>query len=157
MALMSDLLSAGAHLQAPMPNDEYDRRIRELVDYLKRLSSTKTLDPAAYDESFLDHFDPSKDSITYLFVLGMQIQSAQERSGNTCPADIRPAGKLWARAAQFLAGFDRIQVRYTGREWRQLVEIVAQASMAASKASPLWSAMVLFNYLLCCSHFWVLN
>lgn len=54
MALMSDLLSAGAHLQAPMPNDEYDRRIRELVDYLKRLSSTKTLDPAAYDESFLD-------------------------------------------------------------------------------------------------------
>ncbi|CAG8182398.1 unnamed protein product [Penicillium salamii] len=157
MALMSDLLSAGAHLQAPMPSDEYDRRIRELVDYLKRLSSTKTLDPSAYDESFLDNFDPSKDSITYLFVLGMQIQSAQERSGTTCPADIRPAGKLWARAAQFLTGFDRIQVRYTGREWRQLVEIVAQASLVASKASPLWSAMVFFNYLLCCSHFWVLN
>ncbi|KAJ5341623.1 hypothetical protein N7541_010747 [Penicillium brevicompactum] len=133
MALISDLLSASAHLHNPMASEEYDRRIRELVDYLKKLLSTKTLDSSANDESSLDHLDPSADSIAYLYVLGAQIQRAQERSGNPYPADIRPAGKLWTRAAQFLTKFDRVQVRYTGREWRQLLEVVAQASLAASK------------------------
>ena len=37
-----------------MPSDEYERRIRELVDYCKRLSSTKTLDTSIHEESFLD-------------------------------------------------------------------------------------------------------
>ncbi|CAG8023800.1 unnamed protein product [Penicillium olsonii] len=137
MALISDLLSASAHLQTSMPSDEYERRIRELVDYCKRLSSTKTLDTSIHEESFLDYLDPSNDSIAYLFVLGVQVQRAQELSGNNCPADIRPGGKLWARTAQFLTRFDRIQVRHNGKEWRQLLEIVAQASQAASKASPL--------------------
>ncbi|KAK9859984.1 hypothetical protein MYU51_010141 [Penicillium brevicompactum] len=109
MALISDLLSASAHLHNPMASEEYDRRIRELVDYLKKLLSTKTLDSSANDESSLDHLDPSADSIAYLYVLGAQIQRAQERSGNPYPADIRPAGKLWTRAAQFLTKFDRVQ------------------------------------------------
>jgi COP9 signalosome complex subunit 3 len=73
----------------------------------------------------------------YLFVLGVQIQKAQELGGEACPADIRPSGKLWARAAQFLANFDSIQVRYIGREWRNLIEIVAQASLAAHQVSSL--------------------
>ncbi|KAJ5338783.1 hypothetical protein N7452_005511 [Penicillium brevicompactum] len=54
MALISDLLSASAHLHNPMASEEYDRRIRELVDYLKKLLSTKTLDSSANDESSLD-------------------------------------------------------------------------------------------------------
>lgn len=69
-------------------------------------------------------------------MLGVQIQKTQELDGNTCPADIRPAGKLWGRVAQFCGSFNRIQIRYTGLEWRQLLEVVAQASIAASKASP---------------------
>lgn len=54
MALIADLLSASAHLHSPMANEEYDRRIRELVDYFKRLLSTKALDSAANVESYLD-------------------------------------------------------------------------------------------------------
>ncbi|CAI7573563.1 unnamed protein product [Penicillium bialowiezense] len=140
MALIADLLSASAHLHSPMANEEYDRRIRELVDYFKRLLSTKALDSAANVESYLDHLDPSIDSIAYLYVLGVQIQRAQELGGSPCPAEIRPAGKLWTRAAQFLTNFDRVQVRYTGREWRQLLENIAQASLVASKASSMRSA-----------------
>lgn len=54
MALISDLLSASAHLHNPMASEEYDRRVRELVDYFKKLLSTKTLDSSANDESSLD-------------------------------------------------------------------------------------------------------
>lgn len=39
-------------------------------------------------------------------------------------------GKLWTCAARFLESFDRVQVRYVGREWRQLVELVGHASQA---------------------------
>lgn len=56
MTLLSDLIAASAHLHNPinLPNDEYDRRIRELVEYFRRLLSTKALDAFAEDESFLN-------------------------------------------------------------------------------------------------------
>lgn len=58
MALISDLLSASAHLHNPIIDDEYDRRIRDLVEYFKRLLSTKSLDACANDETFLDVGNP---------------------------------------------------------------------------------------------------
>ncbi|KAJ5447852.1 hypothetical protein N7445_002673 [Penicillium cf. griseofulvum] len=56
MALLSDIISASAHLHNSnqLPSDEYDRRIRELVEYLRRLQSTKALDSLANDKSVLD-------------------------------------------------------------------------------------------------------
>jgi COP9 signalosome complex subunit 3 len=59
MALISDLLSASAQLHNPTINAEYDRGIRDLVDYFKRLLSTKTLDACANDETFLDVGNPT--------------------------------------------------------------------------------------------------
>jgi COP9 signalosome complex subunit 3 len=56
MALLSDIISASAHLHNSnqLPSDEYDRRIRELVEYLRQLQSTKALDSLANDKSVLD-------------------------------------------------------------------------------------------------------
>ncbi|CAG8889489.1 unnamed protein product [Penicillium egyptiacum] len=134
MTLLSDIISASAHLHSSnhLPSDEYDRRIRELVEYFRRLQTTKALESFANDESFLDRFDPAIDSIPYLFVLRVQIQKEQELNADSFPAGIRPSGKLWTCAALFLASFDGVQVRYAGREWRLLVELVGQASQAAS-------------------------
>ncbi|KAJ5473659.1 hypothetical protein N7475_003225 [Penicillium sp. IBT 31633x] len=148
MTLLSDLIAASAHLHNPinLPNDEYDRRIRELVEYFRRLLSTKALDAFAEDESFLNHFDPAIDSIPYLFGLHLQIQKAQELSGDAFPVKFRPMGKLWTCAARFLESFDRVQVRYVGREWRQLVELVGHASQAL--AMPLLGATLLRNAML---------
>ncbi|KAJ5964632.1 uncharacterized protein N7479_004508 [Penicillium vulpinum] len=140
MTLLSDIISASAHLHNSnhLPSDEYDRRIRELVEYFRRLQSTKALDSFASDGTFLSNFDPVIDSIPYLFVLRVQIQKAQEINTNVLPADLRPSGKLWTCAAHFLTNFDGVQVRYAGREWRLLVELVGQASQAASMASRLF-------------------
>ncbi|KAJ5696361.1 hypothetical protein N7536_006773 [Penicillium majusculum] len=134
MTLLSDIISASANLHHSnhLPSDEYDRRIRDLVEYFRRLQTTKALDSFANDESFLDRFNPAIDSIPYLFVLRVQIQKAQELNADSLPADLRPSGRLWTCAAHFLASFDGVQVRYAGREWRLLVELVGQASQTAS-------------------------
>ncbi|CAI7660520.1 unnamed protein product [Penicillium discolor] len=134
MTLLSDIISASANLHHSnhLPSDEYDRRIRDLVEYFRRLQTTKALDSFANDESFLDRFNPAIDSIPYLFVLRVQIQKAQELNADSLPADLRPSGRLWTCAAHFLASFDGVQVRYAGREWRLLVELVGQVSQAAS-------------------------
>ncbi|CAI7570777.1 unnamed protein product [Penicillium glandicola] len=134
MTLLSDIISASAHLHDSnhLPSNEYDRRIRELVEYFRRLQSTKALDSFANDVSFLDRFDPAIDSIPYLFVLHVQIQKAQELNADPFPAALCPSGKLWTYASHFLARFDGVQVRYAGREWRLLVELVGQVSQTAS-------------------------
>ncbi|OQE41794.1 hypothetical protein PENCOP_c004G07138 [Penicillium coprophilum] len=56
MTLLSDMISASAHLNNSnqLPSDEYDRRIRELVEYFRRLQSTKALDSLVSDKSVLD-------------------------------------------------------------------------------------------------------
>lgn len=56
MTLLSDIISASAQLHNSNhpPSDEYDRQVRELVQYFRRLQTTKALDSLANDESFLD-------------------------------------------------------------------------------------------------------
>lgn len=168
MTLVSDLAAASAHVHdsAKLSSGDYDRRLRELVEYLRRLLSTKALDTLANDESILDvsgscfiarmnecliellltfvflpvqRFDPAKDSIPYLFILRLQIQTAQATTGEAIPTKIQPSSLLWTRSADFLRNFDRVQVRYVGREWRELVEIVGLTSQAISKASLFFS------------------
>ncbi|KAJ5170651.1 uncharacterized protein N7500_003434 [Penicillium coprophilum] len=148
MTLLSDIISASAHLtnSNQLPSDEYDRRIRELVEYFRRLQSTKALDSLASDKSVFDHFDPAINSIPYLFLLHVQIQKAQEPNTNAVPADLHPSGNLWTHAAHFLASFNEVQVRYAGREWRLLVELVGQASQAASM--PLLGATLIKDAML---------
>jgi hypothetical protein len=56
MTLVSDLAAASAnvHDSAKLSSGDYDRRLRELVEYMRRLLSTKALDTLANDESILD-------------------------------------------------------------------------------------------------------
>lgn len=77
-------------------------------------------------------FDPASDSITYLFLLRIQIQALQEASRDTLP-DLSPSGAVWLRAKRYLEIFDSVQVRYAGLEWRQLVEFIARAAQNASQ------------------------
>lgn len=55
MTLLADIISASANLHSNhLPSDEYDRRIRDLVEYFRRLQTTKALDSFANDESCLN-------------------------------------------------------------------------------------------------------
>lgn len=80
------------------------------------------------------NLDPSLHSIPYLLILHFQVRSSQSRAGDQLPQSIRPGGQLWPKAALILRNFDPIQVRYVGKEWRELVELVGQAAQAVSKA-----------------------
>lgn len=81
----------------------------------------------------LQEFDPTSDSITYLFLLRLQIQTLQEASHESLHQELLPSGPVWLRAARYLELFDSVQVRYAGLEWRQLVEFVGRAAQAASQ------------------------
>lgn len=83
---------------------------------------------------FEQKFDPGRDSVAFLFLLRLQIQTLQETSRGALPRDLLPVGGLWSRAVRYLEVFDPVQIRYAGQEFRQLLEFVGQASEAASKA-----------------------
>ncbi|KAJ5815290.1 hypothetical protein N7474_007067 [Penicillium riverlandense] len=122
---LAELTSASARLHNPtdLSDELYDDRIRDLVAYFRHLLSTDALSSFARDDSLLDNFDPSADSVAFLLILRLQIQKAKERTSENLPGDVWPTGKLWTRAVQFLKTFDSVQVRYVGQEWRQLVEL----------------------------------
>ncbi|KAJ5750846.1 hypothetical protein N7533_007874 [Penicillium manginii] len=135
MASISALVASSAKLQhfADQSSEEYDRQIRDLVTSLHRSLSSNALNFAASDPTLLDNFDPATDAITYLFLLRLQIQTLQETSQEKLPADLLPSRVLWTKCVHYLKKFNPIQVRYVGHEWRQLIELVAQAAQAASK------------------------
>ncbi|KAJ5988283.1 hypothetical protein N7481_003493 [Penicillium waksmanii] len=135
MASIAALLASSAKLQdfEHRYEEKYDRQIRDLVASLHRSLSSNALNFAANDPTILDNFDPAADSITYLFLLRLQIQTLQETSPDKLPADLLPSRELWTKCVRYLKNFNPTQVRYVGHEWRQLVELVAQAAQAASK------------------------
>lgn len=89
------------------------------------------------------NLNPSLHSLPYLLIWGYHVCSIRSETGNPFPEDVRPGGNLWSKAVHFLTGFDPVQVRYAGSEWRELVELVGQSALAASKArSTLFSQCV---------------
>jgi COP9 signalosome complex subunit 3 len=157
MAAISALVSASAKLHdfTGSSYEGYDRQMRDHVAYCRNLLSTKALSSVSRDGSVLDvssflldhghgcrleltvisaqNLDPGRDSIAYLFLLRLQIQTLQETSRGTLPQDLLPPGRLWSRAVRYLEIFDPVQIRYVGQEFRQLIEFIGQASEAASK------------------------
>ncbi|KAJ5674861.1 uncharacterized protein N7477_004795 [Penicillium maclennaniae] len=136
MAAIEALASASAKLQKITRSSDKgsDGQIRDIVAHCRHLLSANALDSVYRDESTLDHFDPGRDSIIYLLLLRLQIQALQGEARGTLPYDLLPSGRLWTRSVRYLEIFDAIQVRYTGQEFRQVIEYVGQASEAASKA-----------------------
>ncbi|KAJ5088138.1 hypothetical protein N7456_011754 [Penicillium angulare] len=136
MSITDDLMVASASLckTTGLPNNkDYNHQIRNHITALRNLLSNKDLDSVARDDTLLNNFDPSQDSITYLFLLHLQIRAHREASGHDLPTDLLPSGKLWLKSEYFLRKFDPIQVRYAGHEWRQLVELVVQAAQASPR------------------------
>ena len=82
------------------------------------------------------NLNPSLHSLPYLLIWDYHVCSIRSETGNPFPEDVRPGGKLWSKAVHFLTGFDPVQVRYAGNEWRELVELVGQSALAVSKARP---------------------
>lgn len=83
--------------------------------------------------AFLQKLDPSLHSLSYLFIWHLQVQSIRGRSGDCFSEDVRPGGDLWSKGIRLLMSFDPIQVRYAGREWRELVELLAKSALSVSK------------------------
>ncbi|KAJ5777097.1 hypothetical protein N7520_000343 [Penicillium odoratum] len=148
MSTVSDLVAASAALRSPnnLSNEDYDRQLRGHVTHVRRLISKRDLGSIARDDALLDQFDPSNDSITYLFLLHLQIQTLREESSGTLPAELLPLGSFWSKAAHYLRTFDCIQVRYAGHEWLQLVEFMGLASQGSSK--PILTAQLIRDALL---------
>ncbi|KAJ5668808.1 hypothetical protein N7462_009878, partial [Penicillium macrosclerotiorum] len=155
MDLIADLATKSAQLHAIShisTDEEYDRQLLDHVASLRHALSTKALVCVAGDDSLFDNymmvlyesnqsislvvqkFDPGSDSLVYLFLLHLQIQSSQNANYNLFPEAILPSGKLWNRITAYIKAFDPVQVRYAGHEWRQLIELVAQIAQGASKA-----------------------
>lgn len=65
----------------------------------------------------------------------LQIQTSQEASQTNLPADLLPLQPLWSKCIHYLKYFNPVQARYVGHEWRQIIEIVAQAAQVASSVS----------------------
>ncbi|KAJ6103264.1 hypothetical protein N7486_005691 [Penicillium sp. IBT 16267x] len=135
MSIVSDLVAASATLRdsVSLSNEEYDRQLRDHTTYLRQLISKRDLGSITRDQELLNHFDPSNDSITYLFLLRLQIHTLREMSDEILPTELLPFGRLWSKSAHYLEVFDRIQVRYVGHEWLQLIEFMGLAAQATSK------------------------
>ena len=64
-------------------------------------------------------FDPSINSIPYLYTLLAYVQA---------PNELMPGSRIWENASKFLHSFDPIQIRYAGHEWRRLMDDFARGA-----------------------------
>ncbi|KAJ5102874.1 COP9 signalosome complex subunit 3 [Penicillium argentinense] len=112
MDSISALISKSEELRisARRSDEEYDRCIRDHVASVRQSLSSKTLDLIATDHTLLDHFDPATDSITYLLLLLLRIQTLQQKTQETLPGDLLPSGDLWPKCTRYLKTFDPIQL-----------------------------------------------
>ncbi|KAI9724747.1 MAG: hypothetical protein M1812_000022 [Candelaria pacifica] len=136
--LLPQLLSFPPHPPPPqpIPDDQYDRQIRHLIQVLNQTPANKLLGSVAGGGDLLDILDPSINTLPYLYVLLARSNAAQgsgKQSSNTLPRTSVPGGTLWKKMVDFLERFDGKQIRYAGGEWRRLVEFVAKAARSISE------------------------
>lgn len=70
--------------------------------------------------------DPKTQSLPYLIALFARISICRDdaRFGDTSKDLSCPTGAIWLKIINFLNVFDPLQVRYAGKLWRNLLEIV---------------------------------
>lgn len=76
------------------------------------------------------------NSLSYLFLLLSKIESAcgkSFKSAKSIPESVKSGSALSAQIDLFLRNFDPVQVRYSGAEWRRLIEHVAQVASATEQ------------------------
>ncbi|KAE8412035.1 hypothetical protein BDV36DRAFT_272592 [Aspergillus pseudocaelatus] len=128
---MAEFLSQLTSVSSGSSDEDYDRRIRDLITYLQQPSRASELSAAS--GYLLDNLDPYLHTLSYLSIFLLKIQSLQGSNKGRLPEQIYPGRELWLKAIRFLRSFDPFQIRYAGHEWRQLVQLVVQAAQAVSK------------------------
>ncbi|KAE8384011.1 hypothetical protein BDV23DRAFT_167728 [Aspergillus alliaceus] len=137
-------VSARSHHNSFISDEDYDKQIRDLVTYLQQPIRASEL--SSFSDSILDNLDPYLHSLSYVYVFLLRIRFIQGNNESRLPEQFYPGGELWLKAVRFLRGFDPFQIRYAGHEWRQLVELVIQATREISK--PLLAVPVIRDTLL---------
>ncbi|ODH46652.1 hypothetical protein GX48_07262 [Paracoccidioides brasiliensis] len=117
----------------PTSDVKYDKEIRGHYLELKCIPSQKLVAHIPGKGNFLDLLDPGRQTLAYIFVLLSHYQVSQEDTKEPFPVAWRPGGELWSKSITLLKVFDRIQVRYAGQEFRNLVEIVAKSAEISSR------------------------
>lgn len=78
--------------------------------------------------------DPSVNSLPYLYTLLAHVNGSNGKQATGAHSKVfSPNGSLWVKVLDFMEAFDPIQVRYTGAEFRRLIELVARTAQVASK------------------------
>ncbi|KAK2861280.1 hypothetical protein FQN49_004366 [Arthroderma sp. PD_2] len=130
-----------------LPDAEYDQKIRVFCTAVKKLQPSALVGPNTAEKgNHLDILDPAKHSLAYLHVLLAYYQIAQKPGKLANPDTFQPGGQAWGKALEFFEVFDPIQVRYAGREFARLVEIIV--IIADSNSRPLLAVQPLKNALL---------
>ncbi|KAM5437626.1 hypothetical protein MferCBS31731_005385 [Microsporum ferrugineum] len=132
---------------AELSDAEYDQKIRTFCVNIKKLSSSALVGSSTAGQgNHLDILDPAQHSVAYVQVLLALYQTTQKSGKSGSPEAFQPGGEGWKRALEFFETFDPIQVRYVGREFTRLVEIIVAAAHSASQ--PLLAVQPLRNALL---------
>jgi COP9 signalosome complex subunit 3 len=102
---------------------DYDSKARSFVSQLNAIQ------PSNWSKGdVLQILNPAVNSIAYAFALRHRISALLEK--RSVPDTLQPGGSLWNQLVLFLETADPIQLRYVGKEWRQLVEYTEQIARA---------------------------
>ncbi|KAL9122363.1 MAG: hypothetical protein Q9187_001080 [Circinaria calcarea] len=134
--LLAHLLTFPPHPPPPqpLPDIEYDKQIRALVQLLNHTSASKLTSGMSSGDDLLDVLNPSINTLPYLHTLLAHIENAQN-SKQSVAANLKafsPSSELWRKMLKFMEHFDPIQVRYVGHEFRRLIDAAARVAYTAS-------------------------
>ncbi|EGE08867.1 COP9 subunit 3 [Trichophyton equinum CBS 127.97] len=129
---------------AEVSDAEYDKTIRSFCVSVKKLSVGALVGPNTSGQgNHLEVLDPAIHSVAYLHVLLACHQISQKSDKSS----FQPGGEGWEKALIFFEKFDPVQVRYAGREFTKLVEVIV-ASASTPPHKPLLAIQPLKNALL---------
>ncbi|KAF7513503.1 hypothetical protein GJ744_008797 [Endocarpon pusillum] len=114
-----------------LSDSQYDQSIRAISQLLTSAPPGKLGSGLSTGEDVFDILDPSTQSLAYLHILCAHIEAARSAS-KASPGSLPPAvlfgGRLWPRIVAFVEGFDPIQVRYAGSQFRFVLGVVTRGS-----------------------------
>ena len=116
--------------QSEREYEEHLYRASKLLSGLK--DGEAALSPNDSSKSALDLLDPAHDTLSYLFILTSQVKLAKQNQ-KKWPAELASGSPLLQKVVEFLLRCDRVEIRFGGLQWRQLVETVIDAAQNSSE------------------------
>lgn len=97
--------------------EQYNAAIKSFIDSLNKTDPAKLL-KADEQQDFLQVLNPTVNSVSYLYILGLRYKLFF-RSKSQTPAEART---LLFQALNYFQQFDAIQIRYVGPWLREVME-----------------------------------